>query len=42
MIGHSIHPWEIGAGGVVLVEKDGLSGNPMLSNEVAEGGSNLF
>ena len=42
IIGHSIRPLTAGAGGVVKVNEDGLSGNPMFNDEMTEGGSNLF
>ena len=42
IIGHSIHPLTIGAGGGVEINKDGLSRKPMFNYKVAEGAGNLF
>src|ERR1700743_2599491 len=42
IIGHCIGPLTRGAGGVVEVDKDGLSGNPMFNDKVTKRSGNLF
>src|SRR6202000_1480596 len=42
IIGHCICPLTGGTGGVVQVDKDGLSGNPMFNDKVTKRGSDLF
>ena len=42
IIGQGICPLTRGAGGIVEIDKDSLSGNPMINDEVTEGGSNLL
>ena len=42
IIGQHIGSLTGGAGGVVKVNKDGLSGNPMFNNEVTERSGNRF
>src|ERR1700743_554051 len=42
IIGHAIRSLTQGTGGVVEVNEDGLSGNPMFNDKVTKGGSNLF
>src|ERR1700743_707482 len=42
IIGHCIGPLTRGAGGVVEINEDCLSGNPMFNDKVTKGGSNLF
>ena len=42
IIGHSIRPLTQRAGGVVEVNKDGLSGDPMFNNKVTEGSGDPF
>ena len=42
IIDHFICPLTTGAGGIVQVDEDGLSRNPIFNNDVTEGGSDLF
>ena len=42
IIGHCIRSLTRGVGGVVEVDKDGLSGNPMFNDKVTKRSSNLF
>ena len=42
IIGHSIRSLTWGTGGVMKINQDCLSGNPMFNNKVTKGGSNLF
>src|ERR1700743_1699544 len=42
IIGHSICPLTRGAGRVVEVNEDGLSGNPMFNDKVTKRGGNLL
>ena len=42
IIGQGICPLTRGAGGIVEIDKDSLSGNPTFNNEVTKVGSHLF
>ena len=42
IISHCISPLTAGAGGIVEVNKDSLSRDPMFNDEVTKRGSNLF